>query len=230
MSAPPLRDILHLAKLALAFGRKNRATLHPDGWTPESDTDHTVMLALIAPALAHALRPDLQPDLVAAFVVVHDLAEVKVGDTNTFGISAEDLAAKVVREAAALEELREELAAFPWIVNLLERYELQQEPEARWCRYVDKIMPKLTHSFNGGVALLHMPLKDAPHIALRKEGDALRQTLRDAYPEFPELDVLYGEALDVAVAAASVPRGALHRLRRLQESADLLKAFGHRTA
>lgn len=34
-------DLLHLARLALAFGKVDRVTFHPDGVTRESDTGIT---------------------------------------------------------------------------------------------------------------------------------------------------------------------------------------------
>ena len=42
---------IRLADLILRFGRVNRATYHPDGERPESDTDHTVMLGILACAV-----------------------------------------------------------------------------------------------------------------------------------------------------------------------------------
>lgn len=201
--APQVLGLIDLARLALAFGRVNRATFHPDGVTPESDTDHTVMLALIAPALAASLRPDLRPDLVCAFAVVHDLVEVKTGDTNTIGITAEGRAAKAAREAAALVELRKELAAFPWIVGTLDRYEAQVEPEARWVRYIDKVLPKLTHAQNGCVAArsLARRLGEPLRHALARVHEAQRDELAQKYPEFPEADAVLRYAMDAAEAA-----------------------------
>lgn len=194
-------DLLHLARLALAFGRVDRVTLHPDGVTPESDTDHTVMLALVAPALAARLRPDLSPERVAAFAVVHDLVEVKVGDTNTIGITAAGRAAKAAQEAAALDELRVELAAFPWIIDTIDRYEAQTEPEARWTRLVDKLLPKLTHALNGGAALRQM---GRPMEEIRAGAARQRALLRDQYPEFPEIHDLLSTAMDAVAALPEV--------------------------
>ena len=37
----PLDRALVLARIALAFGRVERATFHEDGVRPETDTDHT---------------------------------------------------------------------------------------------------------------------------------------------------------------------------------------------
>jgi 5'-deoxynucleotidase YfbR-like HD superfamily hydrolase len=197
-----INDLMNLASLALAFGRVDRVTFHPDSETRESDTDHTVMLALMAPALAARLRPDLNPELIAAFAVVHDLVEVKTGDTDTFGISSSDRADKAEREAAALAELREELSAFPWIVDMLDRYEAQDEPAARWTRIIDKILPKLTHALNCGATLR---LKNKPVSEIRIDGERQRDELRAQYPEFPEAIGLLWQAVEAAEMACSKP-------------------------
>jgi hypothetical protein len=46
---------------------------------PESDTDHTVMLALIACALAPIVDARLDVGLVAQYALVHDLVEAYAG-------------------------------------------------------------------------------------------------------------------------------------------------------
>lgn len=142
--------VVHLGQLALAFGRVNRATYHEDGVTPESDTDHTVMLALIACAIAARTEPGLDVGLVAQMALIHDLVEVYAGDTATLRIDATGLADKRAREAAALERLRAEFAAtLPWLPEMLALYEEQKIPEARFVRGLDKAMPKITHLGNG---------------------------------------------------------------------------------
>lgn len=47
-----LTEPISLAKLALRFSRVERATFHEDGVRPETDSDHTVMLGLVACQLA----------------------------------------------------------------------------------------------------------------------------------------------------------------------------------
>ena len=132
-----------IGRLALAFSRVNRVTYHEDGVTLESDTDHSIMLALLG---VQFCPPHLDPNLVMAFSVVHDLPEVKCGDVSTLGISAEGLAAKKVREAEALKDL---CAEHPGpIADLMARYEAQVEPEARFVKTLDKVLPKVTHMLN----------------------------------------------------------------------------------
>ena len=101
-----LSRALHLARIALAFGRIERATRHEDGVRPETDTDHTVMLGLIALELAPA---HLNRARIAAFALVHDLVEVYAGDAQTRVISPEAQAAKRTREDAAQARLVAEL-------------------------------------------------------------------------------------------------------------------------
>lgn len=157
-------SIIQLARLALQFGRTDRITFHEDGRTPESDTDHTVMLGLVACAFAanvNKQRPIAQDQplpldlgLVAQFALVHDLAEALCGDTNTLNISEAGRHDKEVREAAARAEIaRRFSASLPWVPAMLERYERLEDPEARFIKVLDKVLPKITHLLNGGATL-----------------------------------------------------------------------------
>lgn len=157
----PIDAVVDLAVLALQFGRVDRVTYHEDGTTPESDTDHTVMLGLVACAVAERVNdrrmrtsyPLLRLGLVAQFALVHDLVEALCGDTNTLRISDASRADKAQREHAALEELHRRFAALPWIAATIDRYETLVDPEARFVKVLDKVLPKLTHALNGGAAL-----------------------------------------------------------------------------
>jgi len=140
-------SLVDLARLALAFGRVDRtAVYHPDQTTPESDTDHTVMLGWAACALAATWFPQLDVGLVAQFALVHDAPEVYAGDTPTLRITDEERAAKAEREAAAVDRLAAEFThRLPWFPDTLRAYEQQLLPEARFVRGVDKVLPKLVH-------------------------------------------------------------------------------------
>ncbi len=154
---PPVDSIVDLARLALQFGRTNRITYHEDGKTFESDTDHTVMLGLVACAFAERINlirsPALNLGLVSQFTIVHDLVEAICGDTNTLQISSDARQSKDLREHAALEQIRERFVRLPWIAATIDRYEKLDTPEARFVKVLDKVLPKLTHFLNGGVAL-----------------------------------------------------------------------------
>ncbi len=148
-----VQAIIDLGKLSLLFGGVNRITCYPDGVTPESDTDHTVMLGLIACAFAERFAPELDRGKVAQFALVHDLVEVYAGDTATARIMSDaDQAGKEEREALALARIQEEFdTELPWIGETIAEYESRSTPEARFIKVVDKALPKITNILNGGV-------------------------------------------------------------------------------
>lgn len=146
---------IELGRLALRFGQVNRATLHEDGITPESDTTHTVMLGLVACAFATEL-PGYDVGRIAELVLVHDLVEVYAGDTNSFGITLEARAAKRERETRGLAQLVCDYGHEPWLMAALDEYEAQETPEARLVRYLDKALPKVCHVLNSHAAIKRM--------------------------------------------------------------------------
>ena len=99
---------------------------------PESVAAHSWGVAWLTVAL---LPPDLDLGKALAYAVLHDLAEVRVGDlTPHDGVSADD---KAHREARAMRELCTNLPA-----QLVERwlaYERQADPEARFVRQLDRL-------------------------------------------------------------------------------------------
>lgn len=147
--------VIDLGRMALAFGRIDRTSCyHPDGATKESDADHTVMLGWIAPALAARCFPHLDMGLVAQFALIHDMPEVYAGDTPTLRISEEGRKLKAARERGAVNRIRSEFEArLPWVPEILERYERQVEPEARFVRGLDKCLPKVVHLLDGAAGL-----------------------------------------------------------------------------
>ncbi len=150
-STVKVEDMVELGQLVLKFSRIDRATLHEDGLRPETDSDHTVMLGILACAVANKIRPDLDLGLVAQFALVHDLVEVYAGDTVTIGISENEKHEKIKREKVALSRISEEFSTkFPWLVETLKTYESLGTIEARFVKGLDKLMPKITHILNNG--------------------------------------------------------------------------------
>jgi len=186
-----LAHALQIARVSLEFGQVRRATRHPDGEL-ESDTTHTVMLILLGIEMARAAGCD--PGLVAQFAAVHDLPETYAGDTvMARALSEAETAAKAGREASAIERLRSELGEASPLMSLIDRYERQQEPEARLVRYLDKVLPKLTHVLNGGAVLRSMSMSAAEfHERHVTQGAAL--DARYPEPELAEVKTLFTEA------------------------------------
>ncbi len=191
---PHAQGLLDIGKLALDFAKVKRVTLHEDGETFESDTDHTVMLSLCACALAQKMYPNLDIGKVAQFSIVHDLVEVYAGDTNTINISKEDRDEKEKREAKSLLRIKKEFhSVYPWIDMTIEEYENRQIPEARFVKTLDKAMSKITNTLNKGASLRKLG-------ATRKEIERHFRVQTDEYrqkygSEFPELIDLLEELM-----------------------------------
>ena len=149
------QKVIDLGKLVLQFARVDRITLHEDGKTLESDTDHTVMLSLIACSIAADYKKELNLGLVAQFALVHDLVEVYAGDTphlhgTALGKGDKRMLDKDKREKKALKRIKKEFGGtFSWLHTTIEKYEKLNTKEARFIKVLDKAMPKLTHYING---------------------------------------------------------------------------------
>lgn len=175
------QGLVDIGKLIFQFAKVNRVTLHEDGLTQESDTDHTVMLAVSACALASKLYPSLDVGKVAQFAIIHDLVEVYAGDTNTFNISSEDRHKKEERERVALQRIKSEFQnVYPWIPDTIEEYESLIRDEAQFVKAVDKIMTKLTHRINQGAYL-------------KKEGKTQEETERHYGSQTTAIEEKYGK-------------------------------------
>lgn len=180
-----VEDVIELGKLSLLFGRVERATFHEDGRRPETDTDHTVMLSLIACSLAERFYPELDTGLIAQYALVHDLIEAYAGDVPTLKISEGQRAAKEAREKEALRRIAYELTvAFPFIPHAISSYETGVAPEARFVKAVDKMVPKINHILNKGATLRSQGLKK--HEA-QATYDRQKYELREYASDFPVL-------------------------------------------
>jgi 5'-deoxynucleotidase YfbR-like HD superfamily hydrolase len=142
------------------------------------------MLAIVAPAIAETFMPELDENLVARFAAVHDALEAYVGDTPTHEITPEDLVAKAEREAKGLAQFMQEYAAYPKFVALIEAYETQELPEARFVRMVDKLMPLLVHVNDGGVGLRRAGFTPE---AIRQNARERADTYKAAYPDMAHI-------------------------------------------
>jgi len=151
----PINKIVELSQLCLQFARVNRVTYHEDGKRFESDTDHTVMLGIVACAFAEQFEPNLDRGLIAQYALVHDFVEVYAGDTCTINATGEQFADKAQRESAALNRLKYQFSnTLPWLTATIESYDSLASPEARFIKTLDKVLPKITHILNKGAALI----------------------------------------------------------------------------
>jgi len=221
---------IDLGELALLLGLTDRSSLHADGKTLESVTDHSIMLGLVACALAEVYAPDLDQGRIAIFCQVHDAVEGYAKDTSTLRLlSPAALADKANREGASFNRIEAQFAGkLPWLAYYIGEYERQNDYEALWVKAVDKLVVKITHILNRCAA----PLRDGMTVAeLTARYDAQYEELfgRNGYArDFPYLARLYRNLVDRELAifaerlAEPVPAGAERidpqKLRRLLDA------------
>jgi len=171
----------------------------------ERVTDHTVMLQLLV--LDMVMGPDI--DTLAlhgvvcqdalAFALVHDLPEALCGDTNTMDPSKVDFAAKEAAERDAFKQIDGMLSrsgAGTVIPVLIDVYERNASPSARFVRYLDKVLPRLLHTRAGGIFFW----KNGYSL---EQVEALHRTQETALTaQYPEFASTVGVLLSAASRAA----------------------------
>lgn len=173
--------MLTLGDFAVRFSQINRAPRYTNG-DRENDVEHSYHLALSATELAADFYPELDPGLITQFSLVHDLPEIYCGDVWTIGISEEDRAKKEQAERIAKSKLIKKLP--PYTAQLLDRYEKQQEPEARFVRFVDKLMPDIIHVIGSDVSTFKEDHKISELDRLEEIHEAFATKLQTMFPEF----------------------------------------------
>ncbi len=185
MTAQIIADTgIQLGQLVADFARVERVPRWADN-RHESDVEHSYLLALVACELAAAYYPELQTGLIAEFANVHDLVEVKVGDTPTFLATPEQLDEKIVREHTALRELQAELPNHT--VEMLTRYEEQHEPEARFVKVVDKMTPAIVNIVSGNLRPMYEDYAIHTSEEFLETANHRDTILAEKYPDFPEI-------------------------------------------
>lgn len=192
--------MVELGELALRFSRVQRVTFHPDGVRPETDSDHTVMLGLVACALAADYFPQLNTGLVAQFALAHDLPEAGAGDVSTLRqLSEEQLREKKNRERSETFKIHARFAgSLPWVARTIRWYELQHSPEAVFVWAVDKLLPKVCHILNGGATVR---AENATVDELRDRYATQNAQIRERAAQFPILADLHTMLVDRMLAA-----------------------------
>lgn len=183
------RDIaklaLNVSQLVEDFANVDRIPRYGDG-ERESDVEHSYMLAIAAPELAHELQIGLDTELVRRFAIVHDLPELKVGDVATFDLSSSQLVEKERLEHEAKASLYAELP--PMAIADLRAYELQNTPEAVFVRMVDKLLPIAVDMTGDGVRIMREDYGVTDYDTLQQSHAALHARIAEKFgKDFPNL-------------------------------------------
>lgn len=180
---------LSLGKTCMEFTGIERVPRYANG-ERENDAEHSFMLSLVAPELVEALDLPLDAGLVARYASVHDLIELKTGDVPTLLVTDDQQLQKELNEQAALRALVQELP--PNTARLLARYEAQQDPESRFVRYVDKLLPIVIDILRAGTRVMQQDYHITTAEQLHECHQALHTRIVAKFGnEFPALDLAH---------------------------------------
>jgi 5'-deoxynucleotidase YfbR-like HD superfamily hydrolase len=185
--------LMRLGSLTVRLAEVDRALRYPNG-DREDDLRHSFHLALSAAELASTYFPELDAGLVSQFSLVHDMPEVYAGDVWTFKINNKERKNKELAEKASLDRLLKELP--PHTAQLLSRYERQLEPEARFVRLVDKIMPDVINVLAGEASTFKEDLDIGTAEDLKLICNKRLLELQAMFPEFPLVLIIKSLSLD----------------------------------
>lgn len=116
----------------------------------ENSAEHSWQVALLAIALGEHANEAVDMNKVIRLLLVHDIAEIDVGDTIVYsaarkeGVAAEDLAAAKRIFGLLPQNQADDFLAL-WI-----EYETRETPEARFAQAMDRMMPVLQNLNNNG--------------------------------------------------------------------------------
>jgi len=183
-----------LASIANRLAQENRTLVNHRNGRPENVAEHSLMLAIMGPIVAETIYPDLNPDLIARFASIHDVVEAYVGDTPTHNIDETGFEIKQKLENRGLKKLNLDFNDMPGFVKLINDYEEQKIPEARFVKVLDKCMPILIHIIEGGKTLRTYIDKKGLYQNSRDRS----QKLRKQYPDFLDLIIMREELATIA--------------------------------
>jgi 5'-deoxynucleotidase YfbR-like HD superfamily hydrolase len=147
--ADPPREVTSTHDLAeaqqfvlLLDGLKEVARQNPlsHGDRMERVAEHSWHVALAVMLLHDASPDDVDVCHAMKMALVHDLAELYVGDTFAFG---DDVETQPEREEQAMDQLRSRISSrvLKELVDLWYEYEAQATPEARFVKAMDVYLP-----------------------------------------------------------------------------------------
>lgn len=179
------RITLALSSVAMRFASIERVPRY-EPERRENDAEHSFMLALVAPELAHAFYPQLDAGLVHQYATYHDLIELETDDVATFLLDDKALAVKKAKEHAALKRLTDRLP--PHSARMILAFEKQADPESRLVSCVDKLVPPAVDILGYGVQAMREDYQIDSIAKLNVAQANVRDRVAAKYgDEFPEI-------------------------------------------
>ncbi len=192
--SPGTNITVQVSALVNRLAAENRTNCnHPDG-RAENVAEHSFALSVVGPAVAEKLYPELDANLICRFATIHDTLEAYVGDTPTFDISEEGQRKKEELEFSAFIKMKKEFVHLPGLLHLVETYEAQVVPEARFIKVFDKVIVWQIHFSDKGQTFKR---EYTPEL-LKKHEVKKAADLRKNYPEFEDIITIREELVLLA--------------------------------
>lgn len=127
-----------------------RQTYHTDGKTLENDAEHAWHIAIMTLLLSEYANEKIDVLKTISMLLIHDLVEIKAGDTYAYD------------EKAKLNQREKELEAADIVFSMLpkdqgkklrdlwDEFEEGDSPEAKFARTMDKIQPIIQNGATNG--------------------------------------------------------------------------------
>ncbi len=147
-----LQELIELQNFLLQFRDTPRVTTIPgtEGGKPENDVEHSYFLAMAGWHVADSLQLPLNQEKILKYALVHDLPEAYAGDVDAFA-SHKERETKKQREAEAIQTMQTRYGhTFSGILDQLNDYEEQEDPESQFVKALDKLMPAIMITIDGG--------------------------------------------------------------------------------
>lgn len=127
-----------------------RRTLHSDGITKENDAEHAWHMAIMTLLLNEYSNEPIDVLKTISMLLIHDLVEIKAGDTYAY-----DEQAKLTQRARELEAADYIFSMLPEdqgksLRSLWDEFEEGETPEARFARAMDSVQPMMLNAATDG--------------------------------------------------------------------------------
>lgn len=136
---PSMDRLADLQQMIADFAKIHRVPPMGDTGRAENDVEHSYGLAMTCWYLQPKIAPELDLLKVLKYSLAHDIIELHAGDTFVF--DAVKVASKDERERNALVQIRDDWPDFDEMTDHAEGYMNKADPEARFVKAVDKLLP-----------------------------------------------------------------------------------------
>ncbi len=136
---PSMDRLAQLQQMIADFAKIQRVPPMGDTKRAENDVEHSYGLAMTCWYLQPKIAPELDLLKVFKYSLAHDIIELHAGDTFVFDVIKVE--SKEQRERDALVQIKSDWPDFYDVTKHAEGYMDKVEPEARFVKAVDKLLP-----------------------------------------------------------------------------------------